>query len=431
MLTRYVTSFDGAAIAVTVRGDAASLPLMCVSSWATTPTTEAHEFSTFDELAAQRLVVTYDRRGTGASGPEAVDLGLEAQVRDLAAIGDALALDVFDIFASFDGTPIAIAHAARIPERVRKLVLLSPLVRGSDSIPPDRVRGLIDLARTDWPLALRTTASLWGQRDSTEGQRATARRLRGRLTPDVFARSLQAVLEADVTEEARCVQAETLILHTADAGFSLRQAQRVASLIPHSVLQSVDAVNTELVPAIILRFLDGAAEEARSVSQATAIILFADIVDSTQLTEQMGDKAFRAGARDLDGELRRIITESGGTTIDAKTLGDGVLATFPSASQAIEAALAFERAADGVRLQLHVGIHAGDVIREEGNVFGGAVNIAARISALSAPGEVLVSDTVRSLARTSAGVTFEDRGEHALKGVADPQRVYAVRKDDV
>ncbi len=70
----------------------------------------------------------------------------------------------------------------------------------------------------------------------------------------------------------------------------------------------------------------------------------------------------------------------------------------------------------------------GDVIREENNVYGGAVNVAARISGLSAVGEVLVSDTVRSLARTSAGVSFEDRGEHMLKGVAEPQRVFAVRR---
>jgi adenylate cyclase len=67
------------------------------------------------------------------------------------------------------------------------------------------------------------------------------------------------------------------------------------------------------------------------------------------------------------------------------------------------------------------------VIREENNVYGGAVNIASRISALSAPGEVLVSATVRDLARTSAGVTFEDRGEHSLKGIDDHVRVWAVR----
>ncbi len=77
-------------------------------------------------------------------------------------------------------------------------------------------------------------------------------------------------------------------------------------------------------------------------------------------------------------------------------------------------------------LPLHLGIHAGDVIREGKNVYGGAVNIAARIAAASAPGELLVSDTVRSLARTSAGVTFTDRGEQSLKGIADPVRLFAV-----
>ena len=68
------------------------------------------------------------------------------------------------------------------------------------------------------------------------------------------------------------------------------------------------------------------------------------------------------------------------------------------------------------------------MIREEGNVYGGAVNIASRISSLSAPGEVLVSETVRSLAGTSAGVRFEVRGEQSLKGVGDPARVWAVRE---
>jgi adenylate cyclase len=77
---------------------------------------------------------------------------------------------------------------------------------------------------------------------------------------------------------------------------------------------------------------------------------------------------------------------------------------------------------------LHRGLHTGDVIREDNNVCGGAVNIASRISGLSAPGEVLVSDIVRGLARTSAGVRFVDRGEQALKGVGEAVRMWAVRK---
>ncbi|HEV8574530.1 MAG TPA: adenylate/guanylate cyclase domain-containing protein [Dehalococcoidia bacterium] len=158
-------------------------------------------------------------------------------------------------------------------------------------------------------------------------------------------------------------------------------------------------------------------------------MLFADIADSTFLTERLGDAAFRAKARDLDSALRTVIREHAGTPIEGKLLGDGVLAVFTSARQAIEAALACGAAGSHAGLPLHLGLHAGDVIREENNVYGGAVNIAARISGLSAPGEVLVSDIVRGLARTSAGVTFEDRGEHALKGIADAQRVFAVNHE--
>src|SRR5213592_496025 len=152
--------------------------------------------------------------------------------------------------------------------------------------------------------------------------------------------------------------------------------------------------------------------------------LTADIADSTALTELLGDTAFRARARDLDATLRTVIREHSGTPIEGKLLGDGVLAVFTSARQAIEAALACGAKGSHAGLPLHLGLHAGDVIREDNNVYGGAVNIASRISGLASPGEVLVSDTVRSLARTSAGVVFEDRGEQALKGIDDPVRVW-------
>ena len=68
------------------------------------------------------------------------------------------------------------------------------------------------------------------------------------------------------------------------------------------------------------------------------------------------------------------------------------------------------------------------MIREDNNVYGGAGNIASRICGVSAPGEILVSDVVRGMARSSAGVEFEDRGERELKGISDAQRVFAVRR---
>jgi class 3 adenylate cyclase len=182
---------------------------------------------------------------------------------------------------------------------------------------------------------------------------------------------------------------------------------------------------------IIEQFLDeddGDRQHEAALPSGTAIILFTDIADSTALTERLGDAAFRAKARELDNALREHIRAHAGTPIDGKLLGDGVLATFASAKKAIEAALACGKEGDDGGLPLHLGLHAGDVIREDNNVFGGAVNIASRISGLSGTGEVLVSGTVRELARTSAGVVFEDRGEQALKGIEELVRVWAVRQ---
>ncbi len=170
------------------------------------------------------------------------------------------------------------------------------------------------------------------------------------------------------------------------------------------------------------------AETAAELPEGMAVLLFADIAESTALTEQLGDAAFRAKARELDTSLRAVIRECAGTPVEGKVLGDGVLAAFTSARQAIECALRCNGAGESVGLKLHLGIHAGDVIREGNNVYGGAVNIAARIAGASAPGEVLVSDTVRGLARTSAGVAYDDRGEQSLKGVGEPQRLFAVQE---
>src|SRR2546422_1871568 len=115
-----------------------------------------------------------------------------------------------------------------------------------------------------------------------------------------------------------------------------------------------------------------------------------DIAGSRPLTERLGDTAFRAKARELDAALRAAIRERGGTPVEGKLLGDGVLAVFTSVRQAIEAALACGKAGDEASVPLHLGIHAGDVIREESNVYGGAVNIASRTAGLSAPSEALV-----------------------------------------
>jgi class 3 adenylate cyclase len=159
---------------------------------------------------------------------------------------------------------------------------------------------------------------------------------------------------------------------------------------------------------------------------STVVILYVDVVDSTAVTQRIGDAAFRDRSHELDTKLRRAVRDGGGSAVEGRTLGDGVFALFPSARQALDTAFWCIDAASAVQLEVHVGVHAGDVMREGGNAYGGAVNLAARIADLTGPNEILVSSTVRDLARTSSDVVFEDRGEHALKGVDEPARVFSI-----
>jgi class 3 adenylate cyclase len=162
------------------------------------------------------------------------------------------------------------------------------------------------------------------------------------------------------------------------------------------------------------------------VGAETAVILFTDIADSTALTERLGDAAYVAKAGEFERTLRRTVRDCNGEDIEGVTLGDGVLAVFSSGTQAIECATRAHECARDAGFRLHVGIHAGDVLRTGSAVHGGAVNIAARVCDAAPPGETLVSDTVRSLARTATSVQFDDRGLHQFKGVSDPHHVFAV-----
>jgi len=167
--------------------------------------------------------------------------------------------------------------------------------------------------------------------------------------------------------------------------------------------------------------------EATQNSAETVTILFVDIAESTTLTEQLGDWVFRSRSRSLEHELRASVERNGGSSAFGITLGDGILANFPSARNAAACALECAALAEHDGLPVHIGLHAGDVLREAGTIFGGAVNLAARLCSLSAPSEVLVSQTFRELARTSTQTRFDDKGLHTLKGISEPVRVFAMQ----
>ena len=436
---QYAKTSDGVSIAYWTLGE--GMPFVYMPGNPTTSTQSARQMPDvrrwYDRLAAERMLVRYDPRGGGLSDREVTDLSFDGRLLDLEAVADCLSLGRFVVFAYGLAGPQAIAYAARNPERVAHLVLWCTSSQPSEVVDVARLNALLGLADVDWELCTETLASdIMGWPVGEEARRGAAY-LRENATPELLKAGLEAMVQGDVTDLLPHVKSPTLVMHRRGVlAPGLDGARRLASRIPHARLAVLDGKDrlpfrgdTDAVLATIDEFLDEGAEAAATpeLPEGMAVILFADIAESTALTEEMGDAAFREKARELDASLRGIIGECEGTPVEGKLLGDGVLAVFTSARQAIAAALRCGTAGDDAGLPLHLGIHAGDVIREGNNVYGGAVNIAARIAGASAPGEVLVSDTVRSLARTSAGVSFEDRGEHELKGVADPQHLFAVR----
>jgi class 3 adenylate cyclase/pimeloyl-ACP methyl ester carboxylesterase len=392
-------------------------------------------------ISRQALFVSYNTRGFGLSDRDTVDFSCEAMVRDLEAVADAIGIERFTLQVwSMMAIP-AVVFAERHPERLFALILLNGIMRGADRSP--EWESLLQIAAQDWELGKRllvqSNEAGYALTTTLEENRKALDRSISRDSLLAFHRESAAW---DASELVGRVGTPALVAHYGELAryTPLEASRRLAASLPNGSFASVVPTDGEQVvdaaSRVVRGFLRGVLPRSESrrvhpqqidAPSGTAIILFADIADSTALTETLGDTAFRAKARELDAALRTIIRDHSGTPIEGKLLGDGVLATFTSARQAIEAALASARSGDDAGLPLHLGLHAGDVIREEGNVFGGAVNIAARVSALAAPGEVLVSETIRSLARTSAGVRFEDRGEREMKGVGEPVRVWAVR----
>ncbi len=396
------------------------------------------EFRDWYEQWAQKLMlVQYDNRGTGLSQRDVTDFSMEALELDLAAVVDCLGLERFTLFGGGISGPVALAYAARHPERVSRLLLWCAYTRGSDMRSSPQARALGRL-RDNWELYTDTLAHYafgWHGGQAARQWGATIRDGISEENLRAFATELRGV---DVSDLLPQITAPTLVLHRREYEMaSIDIATDLASRIPGARLAVIEGSsggyaleNAQVVMDTIEEFLQEGEEaaDARLLPEGTAIILFADIADSTALTEKLGDATFRARASQLDAALRASIHETGGTPVEGKVLGDGVMAVFTAAHQAIACALACEARGKEAGLQLHLGVHAGDVIREGNNVFGGAVNIAARIAGASAPGEILVSDTVRSLARTSTDVHFQDRGEQELAGVTEPQRLFSVKQ---
>ena len=196
----------------------------------------------------------------------------------------------------------------------------------------------------------------------------------------------------------------------------------------------VDDVDSVLRPTI--EFLtegdeDTAAPGPGERQEGMVVVLFTDIADSTALTQRLGDTKAQELVRAHNTIVRKALSARGGSEI--KHTGDGIMASFPTASSALECAVAIQGAVDSrgeAHLRVHIGLNAGEPVAEDSDLFGTAVQLARRICDHAADGEILVSDVVRQLA-AGKGFAFVDRGPSSLKGFSEAIPLYELRWKDV
>ena len=394
----------------------------------------------YERLAEARKVVRYDYRETGLSDHDVTDYSLDALVLDLEAVVDRLELEKFALFGTGTSGPMAIDYAARHPEQVSHLILANTYARASDLLQSPQVQGALALIDKDWELFTETLAHVAYGWSGDQAHRVAAL-MRESVTPETYPALVEMFTGLDVTALLPQVNSPTLVLHRRHHPLiDVAAARGLASRIPDARLALLEGAepalwmgDTEAALTAIDEFLGEGEEATAGAKLATEhvhTILFTDIEGSTALTQRLGD----AKARDLLREHERMVREAlkahGGSEV--KTMGDGFMASFSSATKALECAIAMQRAfaehneAAEEPIKVRVGLNAGEPIAEDDDLFGTAVNEAARITAAAKGGEILVSNVVRELAK-GKDFLFADRGEANLKGFDEPVRLFEVR----
>ena len=242
---RYAITLDGVSIAFWTLGEGEPLVYMAGGPWGHIELWDISECRRwYERLAQQRMLVRYDVRGTGFSERNVSDHSLDALVLDVEAVVDRLGLDRFAMFGAFDAGPVAIAYAARHPERVSRLVLWCSWARSSDIRSP-RIRAWRGLLDQDWELMTDTCAHLALGWPAGETGRHAARRLRESVTPETARAALEAMDQFDVTALLPGLKAPTLVLHRGDIPWlPVDIARTLASRIPEARLIVLEGEST-------------------------------------------------------------------------------------------------------------------------------------------------------------------------------------------
>jgi class 3 adenylate cyclase len=381
--------------------------------------------------------VWFDARGLGASEGDALDSQAgKIMDADLTALLDAVGFERPAVVGGSIRGPTAIHFASTHPERVNALILVNTYAHyvREDDYPwghsREEVEGHVDAVKQRW--GMRTDLEILApSRAADERFRAWyTRSVRFFSGPNQMADMARANWGVDVRTHLSAVSVPTLVLHReGDRVIHPGAGRYLAEHIPgarHVVLPGEDhllfAGDTDALVDEIEEFLTGARRGA-DADVLTMTVLFTDIVASTEHQARVGPREWSRLTDHHDAMVRSALSRHSGREV--KTTGDGFLATFHATGRALRCAAEILAGAKDIGLDLRAGVHTGEVEVRGDDIAGLAVTIAKRVCDLAAPGQTLVSETVRSM-MVGAGIQFRDQGEHQLKGVPGFWRLFSV-----
>ncbi len=392
----------------------------------------------FERLASFSRLILFDKRGTGLSDRVADLPNLETRMDDVRAVMDAVGSERAALCGISEGGPMCALFAATYPARTSALLLLGSYARPRNGAEnpggrsPDDQRAWLETCEREWggPIGL-------AQRGPTlvhdeRVRRWWARYLRMGASPAAAVALARMNYEIDIRHVLPAIRVPTLVLHSAgDRAVDVRLGRYLADHIQDAryvELPGIDhlpwGADADAILDEVEEFLTGV-RSGPEPDRVLATVLFTDIVGATEKAAALGDRRWRDVITQHHELVRQQLGRFRGREID--TAGDGFLAAFDGPARAIRCGCAIVDAVRPLGLRIRTGVHTGECEIIGDKLGGIAVHIGARVAALAAPDEVLVSNTVKDLVAGS-GLGFQDRGVHTLRGVPGEWRLFAVER---
>ena len=445
--TLYAKTADGVHIAYQVLGEG-PVDLVWVMGWTSNVEAMWEEPNLARFLVAlssfSRLIL-FDKRGVGLSDrvPETQLPSMETRMDDVRAVMDATGSDRAVVFGVSEGGPMAMLFAATYPDRTIGLVLYGtdPDYTSLTSEDPMVAEGEEYLEYIDdhWGTLehARMEIATWGAPSHANDDRLVAwlaSYLRRAASPGAAIALSRMNRQIDVSLAVSAIHVPTLLVaKVEDVEFPIEGMRRLRSRIPGARLLELPgdehffwvAPYGEMLEAIE-SFVTELSGQESSFERFLATVMFTDIVASTETAGRLGDRAWRELLERHHERVRGQLARYRGREIS--TAGDGFFAAFDGPARGIRCAQAIIRSVRELGIEVRAGLHTGEVEMIDGEIGGIAVNIGARVGAKADASQVLVSQTVKDLVAGS-GLTFDDAGEHELKGVADRWHLYAAASE--